>query len=231
MAVEINRVYQKVLAIANKEQRGYITPQEFNLLADKAQMEIYNNYFHTIKMAQRKPNSQASYADEVEMTEEKLHPFHVDEDATTSTASLNLPANTFKIIGITRGGNKVTQLNKSEISYTENNPLTKATITRSTFVREDSGVVTIHPAPTESTTFEVSYYKRPVAPNWTYVVVNGKALYNSGASDAQNFELHASEEENLVSRILMLAGVIIKQPDVYQAATADTQLTKQQQNS
>ena len=38
--ISINRVYQKVLAIANKEQRGYITPQEFNLFADKAQMEI-----------------------------------------------------------------------------------------------------------------------------------------------------------------------------------------------
>ena len=28
--VSIDKVYQKVLAFANKEQRGYITPQEFN---------------------------------------------------------------------------------------------------------------------------------------------------------------------------------------------------------
>ena len=40
MAVSIDKVYQKVLAFANKEQRGYITPQEFNLFADQAQMEI-----------------------------------------------------------------------------------------------------------------------------------------------------------------------------------------------
>ena len=49
MAVNINRVYQKVLALANKEQRGYITPQEFNLLSDKAQLEIFDSYFHDIK--------------------------------------------------------------------------------------------------------------------------------------------------------------------------------------
>ena len=30
--VNIDTVYQRVLAIANKEQRGYITPLEFNLL-------------------------------------------------------------------------------------------------------------------------------------------------------------------------------------------------------
>ena len=35
----IDSVYQKVLALANKEQRGYITPQDFNLFADQAQME------------------------------------------------------------------------------------------------------------------------------------------------------------------------------------------------
>ena len=39
--VRVDNVYQKVLALANKEQRGYITPQEFNLFADLAQMEIF----------------------------------------------------------------------------------------------------------------------------------------------------------------------------------------------
>ena len=29
--IKVDTVYQRVLAIANKEQRGYITPQEFNL--------------------------------------------------------------------------------------------------------------------------------------------------------------------------------------------------------
>ena len=49
--VNVDTVYQRVLALANKEQRGYITPQEFNLLADKAQKDIINNYFHKIKTA------------------------------------------------------------------------------------------------------------------------------------------------------------------------------------
>ena len=243
MAVDINRVYQKVLALANKEQRGYITPQEFNLFADKAQLEIFNNYFHGIKMAERKPKNQMNYADEVEMLEEKLHPFHVDESVNTATASLTLPTNTHKLIGITRNGNKVTQINKSQVAYTENNPLLKATLTRSTFVREDSGIVTIFPAPSSTTydtdtnsdnvfdqeSFEVSYYKRPTVPSWGYVVINGNPFYNSNTS--VNFELHQSEEEDLTYRILMLAGLTIKQPDVQQSAAAGIQLTKQEQNS
>ena len=46
MAVSIDTVYQRVLVLANKEQRGYITPQEFNLLANQAQMEIFEQYFY-----------------------------------------------------------------------------------------------------------------------------------------------------------------------------------------
>ena len=57
MAVSINKVYQKVLALANKEQRGYITPQEFNLFADHAQMEIFEQYFYDIDQFERNPSS------------------------------------------------------------------------------------------------------------------------------------------------------------------------------
>ena len=51
MAVSIDTVYQKVLAIANKEQRGYITPIEFNLFAEQAQLDIFENYFADLDQA------------------------------------------------------------------------------------------------------------------------------------------------------------------------------------
>ena len=51
MAISVDRVYQKVLALANKEQRGYITPQEFNLFADHAQMEIFEQYFYDLEIS------------------------------------------------------------------------------------------------------------------------------------------------------------------------------------
>ena len=44
--VNVDRVYQRVLVLANKEQRGYITPQEFNLLANQAQVDIFEQYFY-----------------------------------------------------------------------------------------------------------------------------------------------------------------------------------------
>ena len=45
---------------------------------DHLYTQIYENYFHGVKMSEAKPKNQMSYADELEMLEEKLHPFHVD---------------------------------------------------------------------------------------------------------------------------------------------------------
>ena len=45
MAVSVNTVYQTVLYILNKEQRGYVTPSEFGSIADLVQKEIFQSYF------------------------------------------------------------------------------------------------------------------------------------------------------------------------------------------
>lgn len=73
MAISIDKVYQRVLALANKEQRGYITPQEFNLLAGKAQSDIFESYFHDKKAAIRIPGNQSAIADDAQMLREKIN--------------------------------------------------------------------------------------------------------------------------------------------------------------
>ena len=55
----------------------------------------------------------------------------------------------------------------------------------------------------------------PVA--WAYVVVNEKALYN--ADKSANFELHPSEEDTLVNKVLEFAGIILNKVGLVQIAT------------
>jgi hypothetical protein len=71
----------------------------------------------------------------------------------------------------------------------------------------------------------ISYTMRPPDVQWAYVVVNDKALYNDNIS--VDFELHASEETELVYKILKLAGVNLKAQDVTQAGGALEQANKQ----
>ena len=52
---------------------------------------------------------------------------------------------------------------------------------------------------------------------------------NVNSGDYQDFELHASEETELVMKILQLAGITLKDPNLYQiAATEDIENTQQE---
>ena len=234
MAININTVYQKVSALANKEQRGYITPQEFNLLADKAQNEIYENYFHQARNSNAKIKDDDTHTDTLEMIEAKLSPFLKSETNTNvSNGVMTLPTDLYKLDIVKVGANLATEVNKKEEHYItslgETGSVLYPKTARPIFTRASSTTIRITPSPTDSSSCTVNYYKVPTAPSWGYVVVNEKALYNINTS--VNFELAESEEEPLVSRILMLSGVVTKQQDAGQVGANAIQMTNQEQNS
>jgi len=87
MAVNIDTVYQRVQAIANKEQRGYITPQEFNLHANQAQMDIFEQYFYDLEFFLTQPSNDTTYADMVDMLNEKIDIFERYRQAITDLSA------------------------------------------------------------------------------------------------------------------------------------------------
>ena len=88
MAISVDTVYQRVLALANKEQRGYITPQEFNLLANQAQMSIFESYFYAKNQRDRAEPTRTNEVDESdigELLDRKLGPFQSFEAVASGT--------------------------------------------------------------------------------------------------------------------------------------------------
>jgi len=45
MAINVNSVYKTVLSILNKEQRGFLNPDEYNNIAKQVQLEILEKLF------------------------------------------------------------------------------------------------------------------------------------------------------------------------------------------
>lgn len=384
MSVSINKVYQKVLAIANKEQRGYITPQEFNLFSDQAQKEIFEQYFYDINQFNRVPGNQTEFSDQLYMLEEKIAPFRINDvsmksgtellddsefsdgtfsawtltdvgatrevvananngyvsslriasdsaaeanpgvkqnvtvvdgsyvaeikvsyatdsgagryarvriyfksttgevsaektiavesnktytlewdnfyattgsfqieleeeannDAEAHFSSISLKAvdnstladDIYRLgeVMYTHSGNTypitVTEVNANEVTTYNLSPLARPTTKNPVYVRSSAAAITIYPSVLNGSV-KYNYVKLPEVPKWTYNVVLGKAVYNSQASDAKDFELHDSEENNLVYKILQLAGISMGRADIVQAATSKEVQEIQQQKS
>jgi len=233
MAVSIDRVYQKVLALANKEQRGYITPQEFNLFADHAQMEIFEQYFYDSNQFKRVPGNDSEYHDMVDLIDEKLYAFK-KSGGIGDGSSLSGFSNLYKlgdVYSLEQGyapsntnpfGNSVCveEIKQEDLVKTQNSPLTRATNNRPIYYIQDGKMYFFPQSPPNGGSYRIYYIKKPLKPNWTYVIGDGgNALFNPSVTAGwQDFELHSSEENELVIKILQLAGVAIKDFNLTQMA-------------
>ena len=91
MAINVDIIYQRVLVLANKEQRGYITPLEFNLLANQAQSTIFEQYFYDLSQFERGLEDETpSISDMAELIKNKLDNFTTIVSVTGGTT---YPAN------------------------------------------------------------------------------------------------------------------------------------------
>ena len=256
MAVSIDNVYQKVLAITNKEQRGYITPQEFNLFADQAQMEIFEQYFYDINQFRRISGNNHAYANILSNLEDKISIFKRHDvqihhwmslSSRTGDGYITLGPDTIDDvyrIGLIKYRYKYGHQTVPAVELKMedmNGPYQISPLTYSSTIatnppiyfllnNQTPGNKTIRIKPTVDVEnggkIWLNYIKIPSKPNWGYVVVNNKPLYNANSS--QDFELHPSEESELVYKILTLFGINLQKPDLAQAA-AQMEVSKIQQ--
>ena len=234
MAVNIDTVYQRVLALANKEQRGYITPQEFNLHANQAQMNIFEQYFYDTHQFQavQKGNS-TEYSDMIDLLAEKIAPFEKYKVAMSMSGNTGTLATDLYRLGTVFyavGGTidvEVERIEKNDFTYIENSPLAAPTEKRPVYTRTSATTIKTFPSATITSNVTHNYIAKPTKCEWAYVVVNEKALYN--ANQAVDFELHASEEESLVINILELAGITINKAGLAQTAANMDQKNIQQE--
>jgi len=245
--VSIDTVYQRVLALANKEQRGYITPQEFNLFANQAQMDIFEQYFYDLNQFRRLPGNNTVHSDMVTILEEKIQMFHEILGSTT-TAELTpnsdftaflLPDNLYRLDQVRLGSIQCERLNIRDFNEVRFSPLTKPTTSRPIYTIRRGNEMTIHNGSFVNIAEEddggdlvnpcnIVMIKRPVKVVWGYTTVNNSAVWDNG-TDTVDFELHASEESNLVIKILQLSGIAIKDADLYQIALAEDNKNIQQE--
>jgi len=231
--VSIDNVYKTVLNILNKENRGYIVPEEFNTLATQAQNEIFEGYF---SLRNYVVSNDSDYSDVKKNVEEKIALFENEEtisagtdfdnaEGNTTSSYYAYPGNFYRLGSVAANAIHVEEISNKDLLYVNRAPLTKPTINNPVYVRHEGGVV-IHPT-TGISSINISYVRKPATPNWIGTTVAGQIIATPGNALYKNFELHPSEEHELVVKILAYAGIIIKAVDVIQIASAkDQQITQ-----
>lgn len=298
MAINVDTVYKTVLLILNKEQRGYMTPDEFNKIATQVQLEIFEGYFDSLNQQFRVPDNDTEYADRVKNIDEQIAVFKTVGDCTyvgnaewllpvSSGATLYtepiintvvgqqnynlsiltqaqiqngqvkvyfggvlqnpseysiegttliltaIPTTVFEILVTVRANDfyrlgtvyynddEIQRVQRNNFLYINKSPLTKPTKKYPLYIYEE-GNIYIYPE-TINSGVKVSYVRKPKDVIWNFTSSAPYYTYLYNPNTSQQFELMVSEQTNVIMRILLYSGVVIKDPQIIQVAASQVQ--------
>lgn len=223
MAVSVDTVYKTVLLILNKEQRGYMTPDEFNKIGSQVQREIFEKYFEDLNQQVRVPQTDMEYSNRVAITDEKIAEFKKEATA-TGTNPFTLPDTLYRLGSVTyEETNKlpveIQRIGRAEFYNIRKSPLTAPTKKQPIYLYEDNQLIVY---PEISSGVKVQYVEKPIDIVWAFTLGSvGQFLFDQNS--ATDFKLHNSEQTELVLNILLYAGIVIRDPQIVQAAAAKIQ--------
>ena len=247
----VERVYKAVKDIANKDQRGFITPAIFNQFAGVAQMNVFNRLFDEMTMGNRLRRAaidgprQFARAKQIE---EDLGTFKKKSELTLTSGTVAKPSDFAHAISISTIGKKILGVQKQalvQMVYNEDH-IDRILNSDLSAPSDDAPValianeIEIFPnVNTSITKINLRYYKLPqgilpttsaktsAAPKFGYTSsVAGVEIYS--AANSVDFELPEQYFAELVNEILVLTGVNLRDADVYNYSNAE--VTKQDNN-
>jgi hypothetical protein len=192
MAINIDSIYKSVLSILNKEQRGYITPDEFNKIGKQMQLSLLDQSFTQYNKSINLQNTHATnegYADLPQNIQNKIDVFYKTSDITLSNGIGTLPTDLYKIINLSISNQtiKLEKVDKDKIPYLLSSPLTRPSETFPIYYTRVSDII-VEPALSDLAwtggAVKAEYIKVPSSPRWGYSI---DATYGTNIYDDRVF--------------------------------------------
>ena len=239
--IPINNVRNVVMFLLNKNNYGYISPEEFNTYCNLAQLDMFENLFFQYNQwlaKQNKRMTETEYANIPKNIREQIDVF-----ATYTTEANFIYDNANDIwsytgndlyrvenISLVNAQDKkidIEEVNKSELNRLKNGNLISLTYPAYEKIGES---FRIHPTLDDDYYPELFFLRTPKAPKWTYVNVSGNPIYNASAADKQDVELHISMYAPFIMKILSYCGISLREDEIAAASNQEEVKIAQKQS-
>lgn len=228
----IDRVKRVVQIILNTDNRGNFTPSDFNDILNNVINEIFEEYLYEVnRMVNRENrglinNGLESVPDRIR---EKLLHFLQSSDIAVASDVFALPTDIRYFDSVFTDTDVEIELckNMKEFKLLKNFVHTSPTANYPIGIKIGSNL-SVLPDTVEDIT--LYYLRNPLIPKWTYTIVGDVELFNPSAGDFVDIDMHTSEEENIIRRVLLKFGINLKEQDIQQVMAQHELLETQQEN-
>jgi hypothetical protein len=215
----IDRVYQTVKMLANSEVRGNMKPADFDKALYKVMLEKYEEYpFELTKYINRQNRGLVGNGVQnvTAIIRAKMQHFLTSATLAFDNDKFTLPDNLVYLdteAVFYNNSSKVSLCkDASEFNHLRQFKHTQPSIKYPIGFKIEN---TIEILPdTIQDKVKVYYLRKPLIPKWTYTVFQGVEMFNPDASDFQDIDMHPSEEDDIVDRLLVKLGINLKEQDL-----------------
>lgn len=219
--ISVQSVYETVKNLANKDQKGFVTPEMFNSFAKSAQLKIFHEIFQEVIEGKKLRRSQVDATRNLSLVERNktdLSALMQKTELSKSNGVFSKPKDLHSIVSIRTKGIKKKPAHilydEDKIDHILNSSLSAPSADFPVALISKS----IEIFPTSVGKIDLAYYRVPKLPLYSIriIFVDGirTEVFNAGSS--QDFELPSKYEPELVNEIAEMIGVNIKEPVVQQ---------------
>ena len=232
--MNINDMYQICQYAINKAQNGYLTPSQFNLLANQAQVSFMDYLLGEFQQYQPgRPQARISYSQNSD-TRQRISPFIKNVTLTPDAGgALTYPTDYLETDSIRTSANERVRYVQPDSLYSYLKSEIDPVVTNPIYLINDTSYK-FHPNTTDNsvalTNLKISYISNPPSVIWGYNLDgNGRPVYNptpynpstqpTGSVQPLWYDVDKLE---IISRILKLVGVNLQNSQVEQYANIVT---------
>jgi hypothetical protein len=204
--LSVDKVFQFVQFVSNKESRGWISPEEFNLAAELAQLEAYSK-------------REAAYIASKQILND-IRPFIKKSGTLSPTAGIiTYPTDLRHFVSAryVAGNVGIKEFTQGEWDGILDSTIVPMTAGYPGCIQRENGLE-VSPATVDAT---IEYIAAPTAPEWAYTVVSSRPVYASGSSTDFGFDEFMFME--IAANVLMHVGLNIDKDSVAQYGAAFNQ--------
>lgn len=209
----IDRIKKKVEFFINTEMRGNFTPGKFELALHDAIQSRNEEYFYDLNRLIVRENRgmlTSGLANIPDKYSEKILFYLEEKTITIANGRIALPDDWRYIDETEILGGEVFEFCRNKREFNIQKTLATEQYPIYTVIGND---IVISPSTITGDT-TISYLRQPKYPKWTYTSVGDVELFNPDAQDFQDADIHPSEENEMVRRVLMSFGVNLKETDI-----------------
>lgn len=221
----INDTYILMQSIINKNQQGYLSPDDFNYFINEASKSLFNEYRGKIaQYLNGRPTPKAGYG-RTQLITETLSYFFETAALTLASGIATIPDDHIETIDVSstyNSGRVLIRRVEHDRFYNYTNSVIDTPTTEFPIYMENNQEFQF--SPTSLTGVQINYLKAPVTANWGYTIsLAGRPTYapTGGVNgNSVNLEWDETEISNVVMRAISLMGISVKDQQMINWAEA-----------